>query len=134
MGYAEALEEKANAQGERIIELEASVDGQTVLTNTTYYAMSSFSMGARKELIEILAMMKQPADLVTAQAATVATLSTNINYGGGGAGRNIYKENTSPVLYALQVGSVPQGRKLFGAGFQQGEELPWVEERLHQGI
>ena len=35
MDYAVALKEKYNAKAERIIELEASVDDQTFLTNTT---------------------------------------------------------------------------------------------------
>ena len=46
--YAAVLEEKANAQAESIIELEASVDGQTVLTNTTKYAASVVATGTNK--------------------------------------------------------------------------------------
>ena len=48
MDYAAALEEKSNAQAEHIIELEASVDGQTVLTNTTEYAVSVVATGTNK--------------------------------------------------------------------------------------
>ena len=40
MEYYMALEEKANTQAERTIELEASVDGQTVLADTIDYAAS----------------------------------------------------------------------------------------------
>ena len=50
MDYATALEEKSNTRAERIIELEASVDSQTVLTNTTKYAASAVDTGTNKEL------------------------------------------------------------------------------------
>ena len=50
MEYAAALEYKANTQAEIIIELEASVDGQTVLTKTTNYAASAVATGTNKEL------------------------------------------------------------------------------------
>ena len=59
MEYATAMEEKSNAQDERIIELEASVDGQTVLTKTTDYAASAVSTGTNKKLNEIRVVMKQ---------------------------------------------------------------------------
>ena len=58
MDYTAALEEKSNAKAERIIELEASVDGQTVLTNTTKYVASAVATGTNKELSEIKAIMK----------------------------------------------------------------------------
>ena len=50
MEYTAALEEKANTQANRIIDLGASVDGQTVLTDTTDYAASAVSTGTDKEL------------------------------------------------------------------------------------
>ena len=40
MDYAAAIEEKSNPQANHIINLEASVDGQTVLANTTEYVAS----------------------------------------------------------------------------------------------
>ena len=48
MDYSAALEEKSNAQAERIIELEASVDVQTVLTDTTNYVASTVDTGNNK--------------------------------------------------------------------------------------
>ena len=48
MEYDLALEEKANTQAECIIELEASVDGQTVLTNTNDYVASTVVTGTNK--------------------------------------------------------------------------------------
>ena len=48
MDYSAALEEKSNAKAERIIELEASVDGQLVLTNTTKYAASTVATETNK--------------------------------------------------------------------------------------
>ena len=53
MEYTAVIEEESNAQDERIIELEDSVDDQTVFTDTTYYAMSKVSMGVSNELTEI---------------------------------------------------------------------------------
>ena len=53
MEYTAVIEEESNAQDERIIELEDSVDDQTVFTDTTYNAMSEVSMGANNELTEI---------------------------------------------------------------------------------
>ena len=49
MEYDAALEEKANAQAGRIIELEASVDGQTVRSDTTDYVASPVATGTNKE-------------------------------------------------------------------------------------
>ena len=58
MEYAAALEEKANAQVERIIELEASVDDQTVLNKATDFVESAVTTGgANKDLKEIRPMM-----------------------------------------------------------------------------
>ena len=37
MEYTATLEDKSNMHSERIVELDARVDGQTVLTNTTYH-------------------------------------------------------------------------------------------------
>ena len=48
MDYATELEEKEKAQAERNTELEASVDGQTILTNTMDYAASAVSAGDSK--------------------------------------------------------------------------------------
>ena len=48
MEYAASLEDKANAQDERIIELEASVYGQNVCTTTTNYAASAVAKGTNK--------------------------------------------------------------------------------------
>ena len=53
------LEENSNAQTECIIELDASVDGQTVLTKNTKYMASTLATGTKKELKEIKATMKQ---------------------------------------------------------------------------
>ena len=55
------------------------MDGQTVLTDTTYYATNTLATGTNKELNEICVMMKQLEDSVTSQAATVANLSTKMN-------------------------------------------------------
>ena len=87
MDYAAALEEKSNAQSKRIIDLEASMDGQTVLTNTTDYAAIAVATGNNKELSEIKAMMKQLAASVTSQAETVAKLFTKMNGSSSGAGK-----------------------------------------------
>ena len=80
MEYAAALEEKANTQAKRTIELEASVDVQIVFTDTTDYASRAVATGTNKEMSNIKEMMKQFAVSVTYQAATVATLSTNQLY------------------------------------------------------
>ena len=70
MEYATVLEEKANTQAERIIELEARVYDQTVLTKTTDYAASAVATGTNMELNEIRETLNQLADSVTPQAAT----------------------------------------------------------------
>ena len=45
MGYAVALEEKANTQAERIIDLKASVDSKTVLIKATNFLASAVTTG-----------------------------------------------------------------------------------------
>ena len=92
MEYAATLEEKTSTQAELIVEIEASVYGQTVLTKNADNSASAVSTGASKELTEIRAMMKQLAYLVVAQATTVATLSIKMNNGGGGGGWDTYKK------------------------------------------
>ena len=59
MEYSVALEEKSNVQAKHILELEASVNGQTVLNDTTNYAVIAVSTGTNKELTKIRAMIKQ---------------------------------------------------------------------------
>ena len=59
MKYASALEEKSNKQANRMIKLEARVDGQTILTKATNFATSTVTTGwANKDLKELQAMMK----------------------------------------------------------------------------
>ena len=99
MDYAADLEENSNTQSEPITDLEASMDGQTVLTNTTDYAAIAVATGNNKELSEIKAIMKQLAAYVTFQAATVATLSTKMNGGSSGAGKTIDKKKARPGLH-----------------------------------
>ena len=55
------------------------MDGQTFFANTIEYVASAVATGTNKELSKIKAIMKQLAASVTAQAATVSTLSTKIN-------------------------------------------------------
>ena len=85
MDYVSALEDQSKAKSERIIELEANMDGQTVLTNTTKYVASAMATGTNKELSEIKEMMNQLAASIIAEAETVASLSTNINGVSSGA-------------------------------------------------
>ena len=100
MEYAAALEEKANAQVERIIELEASVDDQTVLNKATDFVESAVTTGgANKDLKEIRPMMKQLTASVTAQAATLEALTTKINSGGGGSGKYTNRNKSRPGLH-----------------------------------
>ena len=88
-----------NAQAERIIELEASVDGQTVLTNTTKYAANAVATGTNKELIKTKAMMNQLTASVTADVAAVATLSTKKNGGISGARKTIDRKKARTGLH-----------------------------------
>ena len=53
---------------------------------------SAVDTGTNKELSKINAMIKQLADSVTDQVATVATLSTNMNGGSSGAGKKDRKK------------------------------------------
>ena len=100
MEYAAALEEKSYAQAERIIEVYASVNFQTVLTKSTDFSAIVVLTGAKKELTEIRAMMKQLEALVTAQDATVAALFTKITEGGGGgSGWDANKNKVRPGLH-----------------------------------
>ena len=98
MDYAAALEEESNTQAELIIELEDSMDVQTVPTNTNDYVASAVATGTNKELSKIKAMMKQLVDSVIDQVATVATLSTNMNRGSSGAGKTIDRKKARPGL------------------------------------
>ena len=85
MEYAAALEEKAHAQAKRIIDLEASVDDQTVLTESTNYAASAVTTGgSNKDLKNLRSTMKQLTASFTSQATTLAALSVRTNSGGGG--------------------------------------------------
>ena len=78
------MEENSHTQTNCIIKLEVSVDGQTVLTESTDYAASVVTTGgANKNLKEMRAIMKQLTDSVTAQAATLAALYFRTNSGGG---------------------------------------------------
>ena len=88
MEYNAALKEKANTQAERIIELEASMDDQNVLIDTTDCAERAVDTGTNNKMEKIKAMMKQLADYVTVQAATMASLSTKINGGISRTGEN----------------------------------------------
>ena len=99
MEYDAVMEYKANTQDERMIELEASVDAQTVLTDTTDYAKIAVAKGNNKELNKIKAMMKQLVDSVTAQAVTVAALSTNMNVGSIGTKKTTDKNKMRPGLH-----------------------------------
>ena len=99
MDYTAALEDKSNTQAERVIYLEASVDVQSVLINTTEYVASVVATGTNKELSKIKAMMKQLAASFTAQVATVATLSTKMNGGSSGTKKTIEKKKARQGLH-----------------------------------
>ena len=112
MEYAAALEERAHAQADHILDLEASVDGQTFFTKTTEYVASAVTAGGNnKDLKELIAMMKQLTASVTVQAAILADLSVKTHSG---------RESTSRLarVSALQEGSLSQGRKLLGVSSQ----------------
>ena len=55
--------------------------------------------GTNKELSDIKVMMKQLAAYVTAQVASVATLSTKMNSGSSGARKTIYNKKARPGLH-----------------------------------
>ena len=98
MEYATALEEKTHAQSERILALEASVDGQTFLTEANEYAASAVTSGGTNKYHKNLrSMMKQLTASVTAQAATLASLSAITHSGGGG--KNTAMKKARPVLH-----------------------------------
>ena len=58
MEYDAALKEKANTQAERIIELEASMDDQNVLIDTTDCAERAVATSTNNKMDKIKAMMK----------------------------------------------------------------------------
>ena len=101
MEYAAALEEKYNMQFECTIDIEASVDGQTVITEATYFAASAVATGgANKELKERRVMMKQFAAAFTSQAEPLEALSTKTNSGSGvSSGQNTDKKKARPGFY-----------------------------------
>ena len=104
MEYAAALEEKYNMQFECIIDIEASVDGQTVITEATYFAAIAVATGgANKELKERRVMMKQFTAAFTSQAEPLEALSTNTNSGSGGSGgsggKDTDKKKARPGLH-----------------------------------
>ena len=108
--YAAALEEKSHAQAERIIELEARVDGQTALTDATDYAEKYVTMGvSKKDLNDLRVIMKQLVDSITGQAATLEALSTKTNSGGGGSGggKNTDKKNCGQACTCART---PRGK------------------------
>ena len=77
------------------------MDGQTILIEATYFSAIAVTMGgANKDSKELRAMMKQLTASVTAQAATLAALSTETNSGGGdGGGKNTGKKKARLGLY-----------------------------------
>ena len=75
------------------------MDGQTILINTTEYAASAVDTGTNKELSDIKEMIKQLVASVTAQAETVATLSTTMNNGSSGAVKKVDKKKARPGLH-----------------------------------
>ena len=87
MKYSAALEEEDHTQAERIIDIEASVDSQTVLAEANDYTASAVTtVGPNKDLKDLSAIMKQLRASVTAQATILAALSVKTNSGGGGGG------------------------------------------------
>ena len=99
MEYDVALEKKANVQANFIIDLEYSVDGQTVLANTTYYAANSVATGTNRELNKIQEMMNQLAASVPTQSAIMATLSSKMNRGSSSIGKTTDKKKERPGLH-----------------------------------
>ena len=100
MEYSAALEEKTHTQAEHILEIEASVDGQTILTKATQYAASAVTAGGNnKELKELRETMKQRMDSVTTKAATLAALYVKTHSGGGGGGKNTKMKKARPGLH-----------------------------------
>ena len=100
MEYAAAMEDKASTQANSITELEASVDGQTILTKATYFVTSAVTTGkANKNLKELQAMTKQLTDSVTAKATTLADLITKKNSGNGRGGKITENNKARPGLH-----------------------------------
>ena len=92
MDYTAALEEESHAQDECILDLEASMNGQTVLTKATKYVASEVTAGGNnKYLKELRAIMKQLKALVTAQAEILADQSVKTHSGGGSGGKKTPK-------------------------------------------
>ena len=119
MEYTAALEEKTHAQAERILALESSVDGQTVLTEATEYAASAVTAGGNnKDLKELRAMTKELTASITSQAETLASLSVKTHSGGGENNRNEEIAARLARVCALQEGGLSQGRKLLGVSGQ----------------
>ena len=101
MEYAAELEEKANTQAECIIELKASGDGQTILTEATDFVASAVTTGgSNKDLKELWLMVKQLKYYITPQSATLADLPTKNNSGcNDRGGKNTDKKKSRPVLH-----------------------------------
>ena len=104
MEYSAALEEKTHTQAEHILEIEASVDGQTILTEATdYAAIAVTAEGNKKDLKGLRAMMKQLTDSVAVQAATLVALYVKIHSGGSGGGgggrKNTKMKKAQPGLH-----------------------------------
>ena len=100
MEYASAVEEKTHTQAESILELEASVDEQTVLTKANEYAVISVTAGGNnKDLKELRLMMKQLTASVTAQAATLTALSVMTHSCGGSGRENTKMKKSRPGLH-----------------------------------
>ena len=98
MEYAAALEEKAHAKSERILELEASVDGQTVLTDAIKYVASTVTVGLKNKDL-LITMMKQLTASFTNQAATLAALSIQTHSGGDSGRKNTEMNKARPDLH-----------------------------------
>ena len=100
MEYAAALEERAHAQADHILELEASVDGQTFPTKATEYTASAVTVGGNnKDLKEPITMMKQLTASFTAQAATLTALSFKTRSGSDGGRENTKMKKARPGLH-----------------------------------
>ena len=75
------------------------MDGQNVLVDTTNYAASVVATGNNNELNDIKPIMKQLADSITAQSATVESLSTNMNKGIRSTGKTTDNKKSNPCLH-----------------------------------
>ena len=102
MEYAAALEEKKHAQTERIITLEASMNGQNVLTEDTEYVASAVTAGGNnKGLKDVRMMIKQLTASVTAQGGILESLSVKTHSGGRGGGTNTEIKKAQPGLHVF---------------------------------